>query len=310
MFNFIGQVFNAFITRPIFNLLILIIAFIPGHNLGLAIIVFTILVRLALYPLLKKQLHHTMAMRKLQPELKKIKKQAAGDRQKESQLMMQLYKEREINPFASIGIILAQLPILIGLYQVINKLIKDPTQIITYTYGWVKDLPYIKELAANINQFDETLLGIVDLTRPALGGGSVYWPAMVIVLASVVVQYFQSKQLLATDKKTRSLRQIFKDTASGKDVDQSEVQAATTKFTLYFIPAIIFLVSVSLASALALYWLTSGLIAWWQQTRILRQDSDEMIASVDKEPAEAEIITPKKPKKKKSAKKKSNKKRR
>jgi YidC/Oxa1 family membrane protein insertase len=310
MFSFIGQVFTAFITRPIFNLLILILALLPGHNLGVAIIIFTVLVRIALYPLLKKQLHHAMAMRKLQPEMKKIKKEAAGDRQKESQMMMQLYKEREVNPFASIGIILAQLPILIGLYQGLIKLINDPNTLFTFTYSWVQNLPFIESLQGNIDSFDETLLGIVDLTKPALDNGSVYWPAMVIVLTSVVVQYFQSKQLLLTDKNARGLRQIFKDTASGKEVDQSEVQAATSKFTLYFIPAIVFFVSASLASALALYWLVGGLVAWWQQTRILRQDTEEMIATVDKEPAEAEIIAPKKPKKKKSAKKKSNKKRR
>ena len=111
------QVFNALIARPIFNLLIIILALIPGHNLGVAIIIFTIIVRMAMYPLLKKQLHHAMAMKKLQPEMKRIKKEAAGDRQKESQMTMALYKEREINPFSSIGIILVQLPILIGLYS-------------------------------------------------------------------------------------------------------------------------------------------------------------------------------------------------
>lgn len=312
MFSFIAQVFNVLIAQPIFNLLIIIVAILPGHNLGMAIIIFTILVRLALYPLLKKQLHHAIAMRKLQPEMKKIKKAAAGDKQQESKLMMELYKEREINPFASIGIILAQLPILIALYQGLTKLINDPQAIFTISYSWVQNLPYIQRLASNIGQFDETLLGFVDLTKPALNGGSVYWPAMIIVLASVVVQYFQSKQLIMTGGPSRSLRAIFKDSATGKEVDQTEVQAATARFTLFFIPFIIFFVSATLASALALYWLVGGLVAWYQQTRILKQDADEMIAIVDKEPAVAEVIPPKnKTKKKKpTAKKKSTKKRR
>ena len=74
MFHFIGVLFNALIARPIFNLLIIIFALLPGNNLGLAIILFTVLVRVAMYPLLKKQLHHAMAMKKLQPEMRRIKK--------------------------------------------------------------------------------------------------------------------------------------------------------------------------------------------------------------------------------------------
>ena len=116
MFHAIGKLFNALIAHPIFNLLIVIIALVPSHNFGVAIIVFTIIIRMALYPLLKKQLHNAIAMKKIQPELKRIKKEAAGDRQKESQAMMALYKERGINPFSSFGIILIQLPILIALY--------------------------------------------------------------------------------------------------------------------------------------------------------------------------------------------------
>src|SRR5262245_14902583 len=98
--------FTTFIVQPIFNLLTLIYAILPRHNFGMAIIIFTIVVRLLMWPLVKKQLHHAKAIRALQPELKKIKKAAGGDRQKESQMVMELYKERQINPFASIGILL------------------------------------------------------------------------------------------------------------------------------------------------------------------------------------------------------------
>ena len=70
--------FTALIVKPLFNLLVLVLAIIPGHNFGLALIVFTILFRLALWPLVKKQLHQAKKMRKLQPELKKIKKLANG----------------------------------------------------------------------------------------------------------------------------------------------------------------------------------------------------------------------------------------
>jgi YidC/Oxa1 family membrane protein insertase len=313
MFHFIGQVFNAVIARPIFNLLILILALIPGHNLGVAIIIFTIIVRLAMYPLLKKQLHHAIAMKKLQPEMKRIKKEAAGDRQKESQMMMALYKEREVNPFSSIGIILVQLPILIGLYSGISRIIRDPNQIISYSYSFLHNLPYMQSLEANIHNLNTTLLGFIDLTHPAFSKTGLYWPAMILVVLSVAIQYLQSKQLMMTDKSSRSIRQIFSDTAKGKDVDQSEVQAATSRFTLFFIPIMLLVISISLAPALSLYWFVGGCVAYWQQTRILKRDVDEMEAEVDNLPTEAEIIKPHKPKNKNSkasAKKRKNKRRR
>jgi len=312
MFHFIGTVFNAFIARPIFNLLILILAIIPGHNLGVAIIIFTVIVRVAMYPLLKKQLHHAIAMKKLQPELKRIKKEAAGDRQKESQMMMALYKEREINPFSSFGIILVQLPILIGLYAGISKIIKEPDVILSYSYSFMDHLPYMQSLAANIHNLNTTLLGFIDLTHPAISKGGIYWPAMILVVLSVAIQYIQSKQLMMTDKNARSIRQILKDTASGKEVDQSEVQAATGKFTLFFIPIMLFVISISLAPALSLYWFVGGCVAYYQQTRILNRDVTEMEAEVNNAPAEAEIIEPHKPKtkKKSSPKKRKNTKRR
>src|ERR1035437_584073 len=108
---------TTIIIQPIFNLLALIYAIIPGHNFGLAIIIFTIIIRLLMWPLVKKQLRHAKAMRELAPELKKIKVAAKGDRQKESAMTMELYKEREINPFASLGILVIQLPIILGLYS-------------------------------------------------------------------------------------------------------------------------------------------------------------------------------------------------
>src|SRR5882672_9001877 len=107
--------FDTLIVQPIFNLLVLIYALLPGHNFGLAIILFTIVVRLLMYPLVRKQLHQVKVMRKLQPELKRIKAAAKGNRQQESAMMMALYKERGVNPFGTIGVLFIQIPILLGL---------------------------------------------------------------------------------------------------------------------------------------------------------------------------------------------------
>jgi membrane protein insertase Oxa1/YidC/SpoIIIJ len=180
----------------------------------------------------------------------------------------------------------------------------------------------MKQLAHNIHLFDDTLFGIVNLGKSALPKtGGIYWPAMVIVLGSAVAQYFQSKQLLPTDKDQRSLRQILKSAGDGKQADQAEVNAAVGRSTRYFLPVMIFIFTVNLASALSLYWLTGGIIAYIQQSLVLRKDETEMEDIADKPSKkdvakieEGEVVvgdhTKKVTKKKKAAPKKKAKKRR
>jgi YidC/Oxa1 family membrane protein insertase len=267
--------FTTIIVQPIFNLLVLIYTLLPGHNFGLAIIIFTIVVRLLMWPLVRKQLHHAKAIRELQPELKKIKAASKGDRQKESQMTMELYKERQINPFASLGIVIVQAPILIGLYIGLQKIIKDPQAIINLSYPWLHSWGWLHTLSTNIHQFDNTLFGVIDLTRKAIGPKGTYWPALIIVGLSAIVQYVQSKQLMPVSKDARNLRTILRESGQGKSADQSEVNAAVGRGTLVLIPGFVFLIGLQLAAALPLYWLVSSAVAYVQQSRVLKEDVAE-----------------------------------
>lgn len=287
--------FDTLIVQPIFNLLVLIYAWLPGHNFGLAIIIFTVIVRLLMWPLVKKQLHQVKVMRQIQPELKRIKKAAAGDRRKESLLMMELYKERGINPFGTIGVLILQIPILIGLYIGLQKVLKDPSQLETFAYPFLQHLSWIQHISNHIKEFDATLFGAVDLTRSALGPAGLYWPAMLIVMGSAVVQFFQSKQLTPSSKDARSLRSILREAKDGKQADQSEVNAAVGRSTRFLLPGMIFIFTVNIPSALALYWLVSGAAALVQQTIVLRSDTTEMEAAVEtksgKQIIEGEVVS-------------------
>ncbi|HSX46647.1 MAG TPA: YidC/Oxa1 family membrane protein insertase [Patescibacteria group bacterium] len=298
---FVASVFEVVIVKPIFNLLVLIYGLLPGHNFGLSIIIFTIVVRLLMWPLVKKQLHQAKAMRELQPEIKKVKKAAKGNRQQESMMLMELYKEREISPFGSLGTLAVQLVILIGLYSGLRRVVNNPHAIITYSYSWLHSLPGIKELAANIHSFDATLFKVVDLKRAAINkGGGFYYPALVIVLGSAIAQFYQSKQLLPQSKDGRKLRDILRDANKGKQAEQSEVNAAVGQSTRYLLPFMIILFTISLPSALSLYWLMSGVVAYIQQARVLGRDEQEMEAVADKtddkEIIEGEVIERPKPK--------------
>lgn len=308
--------FTTLIVQPLFNLLTLIYAILPGHNFGIALIVFTIIIRLLMWPLVKKQLHQAKGMRKLQPEIKKIKQATKGNRQKESQMLMELYKERGINPFATFPILIIQLIVLFGLYSGLTKIIKDPHTLVTFSYPFVQNLSWMQELAGNIHLFDNTLFGVVDLGKAAWSQAGIYWPAMFIVLGSAVAQYFQAKQLMPQEKDQRSLRAILKEAGTGKQADQSEINAAVASSTRFLIPIMIFVFTVGIPSALGLYWLVSGLVAFIQQSIVLNRDEEEMEAIADgpsknvKEIPEAEIVETKPKTKKKPSKSKSAKKRR
>lgn len=311
--------FTTFVVQPIFNLLVFIYGLLPGHNFGIALIIFTIIIRLLLWPLVKKQLHQAKAMRELQPEIKRIKKATKGNRQKESQMLMELYKERSINPFATFPVLIVQLIVLIGLYSGLRKLLDDPKQLIDFAYPFLQNMSWMEQVARNIHQFDNTFLGLVDLSRAAIGPKGFYLPAMILVIGSAVTQYYQAKQLMPDDKNARGLKAILKEAGTGKQADQSEVNAAVMKNTRFFIPVMIFLFTINLPAALSLYWFTGGLVALIQQTIILRRDEEELGAMADKTPSktkdidkipEAEIIKQASQKKKSKAKKSSTKKKR
>jgi YidC/Oxa1 family membrane protein insertase len=318
--------FTHLIVQPIFNLLVLVYGLLPGHNFGVALIIFTIIIRLLMWPLVKRQLRQTKLMRKLQPELKRIKKESKGNKQKESLMMMELYKERGVNPLATIPILIVQLIILIGLYSGLRKVIDDPKHMYDFAYPALQHLGWIQHLMHHPRDFDNTFLGFINLSKSALGPHGTYWAAMVLVIGSAVVQFLTSRQLMPTDKNARKLRDILKSAGSGQQADQSEVNAAVGRSTQYIVPFMVFIFTVNLPAALSLYWLTGGVVAYIQQAIALREDEEDMeklAGSADSgnpskdvsKIAEAEVVSqpsPTKPKTKKTtaARKKSSKKRR
>ncbi len=285
-----------------------IYAIIPHHDLGLAIIIFTALIRLALWPLVKKQLHQSRAMRKLQPKLKEIKKASDGDRQKEARLQMELYKEYGVKPFSTIGTLIIQIPIFIALYQSVLKLVNNPDVLLTYSYDFVRDLPWIHQLSLDLSQFSYYFLGFADLSKSAIGDGGIYVPALIIAITAAIAQYYQSKLLMVDSKDSKKLSQIMKDASQGKQADQSEIGAAIGRNMMYFMPFITFIFAASLPSALGLYILTTSVVGYFQQHFILRQDEEEMHElAVEGEIIEKETIKQQKTKKKPSKTKKRKK---
>ncbi len=280
------DIFQIIIVQPIFNLLIGIYSLVPGGDFGVAVIIFTILVRLAMWPLVKKQLHQTKAMQKMQPELVKIKKETKGNKQLESMRMMELYKKHDISPFRSIGILLIQLPIFIALYQVIQIFTLHRDQIDELTYSFMKFLGPVQELIANPDNFNEKFLGFLDLTQQAITTNPLVVNGFLLVLAigASITQYFMAKQISPKNTSKKRFRDIMKEAADGKEADKSEMNAAMMSSMTKFLPIMMFFIMINLPGAIALYYTVSNLVAVLQQGYILKEDATEMIEIADQAP--------------------------
>ena len=266
--------FDTVIVQPIFNLLMLIYSLIP--DFGVSIIIFTILVRLLLWPLVKKQLHHTKAMRKMQPELAKINKQYAKNPQMRNLAMMELYKKHNINVFGPIGILLIQFPILIAMYRVVQIFASNRSDLGKYVYGAVKNLPVANNLVNNPDQFNQNFLGIFDLTQHAISRNGVVVGLLVLAVLAAVLQYLTAKQLSPNSDSKRRLRDILSEAGSGKEADQSEVNAVVSRKMMKFMPVMVFLIIIYLPGALAMYMTTANAVGYLQNLIILQKDSSEM----------------------------------
>ena len=275
--------FDEFIVRPIFNLLMAIYSLIP--DFGVSIIIFTILVRLLLWPLIKKQLHQAKAMRKMQPELAKIKKQYAKNPQMRNLAMMELYKKHNVSMFGSLGIMIIQLPILIAMYRVVQIFVSNRSDLGKYVYDFVKNLPVANNLVNNPDQFNQNFLGIIDLTQHAISKNGVIIGLLVLAGVAAYLQYLTSKQLSPQSDSTRKLRDVLAEAGNGKEADQSEVNAIMTRKMMKFMPVMMFFVIVYLPAALALYLATASAVGYLQNFIILRQDSLEMQAIANEKTA-------------------------
>jgi YidC/Oxa1 family membrane protein insertase len=270
------NIFELLIVQPLFNLLIGLYAVLPGGDFGISIILFTILLRLAMYPLIKKQLHQTKLMRKLQPELEQIKKQTKGNRQMQGILMMELYKRHGVSPFRSIGILLIQLPIFIALYITITVFAWNLDEVSRWTYNFLENLGPIRAIIDNPASFNETFLGFIDLTDHAISSDGINVILIGLAVLAAIGQFIQSKQTMPQASNSKRLRDILKAASNGEEADQSEINTAIMNKMIYFLPFIMLVIMLTLPGAIALYYAATTLVAVIQQHFILKQDEEEL----------------------------------
>lgn len=272
------NLFDVVIVQPILNFLMAIYAIVPGGDFGVSVVIFTIVLRFALWPLAKKQLHQAKAMRKMQPELKKIKEKYKNNSQAQGLAMMDLYKKHNISPFGSIGILLIQLPILIAIYRVVQIFALYREDLAKYTYGFMENIPVVKELIADPTHFNQNFLGFIDLTQHGISSDGVVIGLVILSLLAAVMQYLLSKQMSPSTDNGKRLRDVLAEAGQGKEADQAELNAIVMRKMTKVMPIFLFFVMVSLPGALALYMATGNIVAYFQNASILKKDEEEMEA--------------------------------
>ena len=146
-----------FLTKPMFWLLEHITAIVG--NFGLAILVVTVLVKLVFFPLANKSYESMSKMKKLQPEMEKIKQRYPDDRMKQQQEMMELYKREKVSPLAGCLPVVVQIPVFFALYKVIYVTIEMRH---APFFGWIQ-----RSLGAGSDQLFN-LFGLIPWTPPHL----------------------------------------------------------------------------------------------------------------------------------------------
>ena len=248
-------------------------------DFGVSIILFTIIIRFLLWPMVKKQLHQTKAMRKMQPQLAKINAKYKNDRQARALAMMELYKEHNISMFGSIGVLLIQLPVLIGIYRVVQIFVSSRVHtgdLAKYAYDFIEQLPVVSNLVTHPDQLNQNFLGMVDLTQHAVSNSGVTWSLLILAVLAAVMQFLTTKQISPASDSKKRLRDIMQEAAEGKEADQSEINAIVMRKMMKFMPIFMFFVIINLPGALALYLTVSNVAAYAQNAIILKGDSDEM----------------------------------
>lgn len=226
-----GQLWNSLIVHPL-TLLLEQLALFTGSG-GLAIILFTILVRLVMLPLAIQQTRSQKAMMALQPELRELQRRYAKDRERLAQEQMRLYRERGVNPAAGCLPLLLQMPIFIGLYSALYNLATSPTA----TSAFKSSFLWLCSLAEK----DYIYTSCDPLTPLTIAGFPV--PGVLVILTGVT--QFILQRMMATPT---------------MDPQQKAMNQA-----MMFMPIMFIYFTLLVPSGLVLYWVTTNIFSIVQQ---------------------------------------------
>jgi YidC/Oxa1 family membrane protein insertase len=247
--------FQTFFYQPILNLLVFIYDIVPGQDLGIAIVLLTIVIKILLLPLSKQSIKSQKALQDLQPKVEELKKKYANNKEEMGRKMMALYKENKVNPFSSCLPLLIQLPFLIAVFRVFREGFKNGVLDLVY--------PFI-ERPESINTLS---LGFLELSKP-----NVY-----LAFLAGAAQYWQARLMMSKKKAEKK-----KDESK-----QENMMAIMNKQMLYMMPVLTVFIGLTLPGGLSLYWFLTTVLTAVQQIYIFNKKDNN---KKDNDAIEGEIV--------------------
>jgi YidC/Oxa1 family membrane protein insertase len=240
-----SNLFTIVFYQPIFNLLVSLYNIMPGHDIGLAIIALTVIIKILLLPLSKKAIESQKELQDLQPKVEELKKKYAGKKEEMGREMLKLYQEHKVNPFSSCLPILVQLPFFIAIYKSFSAGLANKSMDLLYPFVYHPE---------HLNVIS---MGFLDLSKPN-------W---ILAVLAGLAQYWQAKMMIT--KRPPVIGQGSKD---------EDMAAMMNKQMLYMMPALTVFIGISLPSGLSLYWLVTTILTALQQkfifSKILKKKED------------------------------------
>lgn len=234
----ISTLFNAVFYNPIYNALVALVTFIPGSDVGIAVILVTIVIRLLLLPFSLSAARTQRAMKSLEPKLKELKERNKDSKEKIALETLALYREAQVNPFASILMVFIQIPVLLALYFV-----------------------FFYEPLSTINT--ARLYAFTPIPSNAslefLGLLSVAGKSVVLAILAGTTQFYQAHLALSGTMKPSS--------APGMQNDFQRIMGMQLK---YVFPFIIATISYTTSGAIALYFITTNIAGALQEIYVRR----------------------------------------
>lgn len=222
--------FHTLFYKPMYNALIFILDILPTHDVAMAVIILTVLIKIILLPLSHKMFKTQILQRKIQPIISKIQEEYKDNKQMLGVKMLEVYKEHKLNPFSSLLLMIIQIPIVFALYFV-------------FANGGLPEInpADLYSFVSHVNNINHILFGI-DFTKANV----------LIGFIAGLSQYIQIRLSLQNMKPIDPLKPI-------SEMKPEEMMQKQMSFMMkYFIPILIFIASLKVSAAVALYWIVSS----------------------------------------------------
>ncbi|MEK7167017.1 MAG: YidC/Oxa1 family membrane protein insertase [Patescibacteria group bacterium] len=241
-----SELFHIICYQPIYNLLIFLYNIIPGNNLGIAIILLTIIIKLLLHPFSLQAIKSQKALQDLQPKIEELKIKFKDQKEKMSLAMMELYKQEKINPFSSCLPLLIQFPFLIAIYHVFQKGFNVVDKEILYSFIFAPEKIYSFFLGMNLSN-----------------------PNIILAVLAGVAQFWQTKMMITKQPPVQMVKL--------KEAKDESMTAMMNKQMLYFMPILTIWIGATLPAGLTLYWFTLTLFMIIQQYFFFKKPKSKII---------------------------------